>query len=57
MVKPGFSHFHMEKWHITIATRIPQELVARVSGEREFMYIDHCYETYKQMPTACPPDT
>ena len=23
MVKPGFSHFHMEKWHITIATRIP----------------------------------
>ena len=22
MVKPGFSHFHMEKWHITIATRI-----------------------------------
>ena len=23
MVKPGFSHFYMEKWHITIATRIP----------------------------------
>ena len=23
MVKPGFSHFHMEKWHSTIATRIP----------------------------------
>ena len=26
MVKPGFSHFHMEKWHITIATRIPQNV-------------------------------
>ena len=24
IVKPVFSHFHMEKWHITIATRIPQ---------------------------------
>ena len=23
MVKPGFSHFHMEKWHITISTIIP----------------------------------
>ena len=24
MVKPGFSHFHTEKWHGTIAIRIPQ---------------------------------
>ena len=23
MVKPGFSHSHMEKWDITIATKIP----------------------------------
>ena len=27
------------------------------SPQGEFMFIDHCYETYKQMPTACPPDT
>ena len=26
MVQPRFSHFYLEKWHITIATRIPRHL-------------------------------
>ena len=46
---------HISEAAAAISLFIVKEIVYHMKGE--FMFIDHCYETYKQMPTACPPDT
>ena len=46
MVKQEFSHFHMEKWHITITTRIPPHanwpgISSSVSSYKGILYLNN----------------
>ena len=58
-----FAHMELNKSETflksmpTSSAAINVRFLGVINPKGEFMFIDHCYETYKQMPTACPPDT